>query len=164
MIALLVLLCAIAVVSAAMNCPKSGALMHAGCEVTISFQNSCSEVQAEINARINGQGAGWTDPHNNGTYSILSAADDLYQLQRLTGNEKYTDKINFGFDAKSESECEVSACSESQVYSIGDAGTNFCNSFDLYCNEEGCHSFTKLTYEYTTGKCTECSPNKCLVV
>ena len=147
-----------------MNCPKSSALMHAGCEVTIRFKNTCADVQDEIRSRINGQGSIWTDPHNNGTYSIIDANKALFQLSRLTGDEKYTDLINFSFEAESDSECVVTACSESQVYSIGDAGTNFCNSYDLYCNEEACHPSTKLDYEYNTGKCTECNPQQGLVV
>lgn len=40
--------------------------------------------------------------------------------------------------------------------------TNFCNIHDLYCAEDGCQPFTKLSYEETSGKCTEESPEKCI--
>ena len=146
------------------QCPSSDSPVHASCVVTITFGNSCDAVRNEIKARVDGQSTGaWIDPHNNGTYSILAASDDLYSLKRLTGDEKYTDLIDFTFEG-SQDACTVEACSVSQVFSIGDAGTNFCNSYDLYCNEDGCHPFSQLDYTYTVGKCTESSPKKCLVV
>jgi len=40
-------------------------------------------------------------------------------LQRVTGDKKYTDKINFAF-ADAGSGCSISGCSESQVTSIAD--------------------------------------------
>merc|ERR1712006_45284 len=35
--------------------------------------------------------------------------------------------------------CKIEACSESQVFSIGDAGTNYCNVKLLVCgSDQGC--------------------------
>ena len=142
-------------------CPNSPALMHAGCQVSIEFKNSCTEVQSEVRNRVNGVG-GWTGPHNNGTYTLIAETAKLIELSRLTGDGKYTDLINFAFEA-SGSGCSVKACSESQVYSIGDAGTNFCNIHDLYCTEEGCNPIKSgLKYEETAGKCTSENPSKCI--
>lgn len=146
--------------------------VHAGCQVTTVFENSCSEVQQEITSRLNGnlmsyhvscfctvqpiymysnivyyfvpivvlfisnlthilltyiniypdvisphklsaicwlladttgQSTGaWSDPHNNGTYTLLAnsnpgGAPATWQMQRVTGDQKYTDLINFVF-------------------------------------------------------------------
>ena len=57
--------------------------------------------------------------------------------------------------------CSVSACSESQVFSIGDYGTNFCNIHDLYCSDAACKPITQLAYTEVAGKCTEQSPAAC---
>ena len=55
---------------------------------------------------------------------------------------RYTDKINFQF-AASGSGCSIGACSESQVTSIGDFSTNYCNSRNLYCGvADGCKIVT----------------------
>jgi hypothetical protein len=134
-----------------------------GCEATVTFTDSCESVQTEMLARINGQASGaWNDPHNNGTYAaIATPADGTWETSRVTGDLKYTDLINFDF-ASSESGCKVDACSQSQVTSLGDFSTNFCNIHDLYCSESGCNAFTKLSYEETAGKCTEESPDKCI--
>mmetsp|Transcript_1540 Transcript_1540/g.2709 ORF Transcript_1540/g.2709 Transcript_1540/m.2709 type:complete len:168 (-) Transcript_1540:263-766(-) len=151
--------------SAAMDCPSSGSKVHAGCQVTTVFEDSCSTVQQEVTKRINGQSSGaWTDPHNNGTYSILADPAGLpatWQLQRITGDQKYTDLINFVF-SENGSGCQLDGCSESQVFSIGDYGTNFCNIHDLYCNEAGCNSFNKLTYDEKAGKCTDDNVKQCI--
>jgi hypothetical protein len=85
-------------------------------------------------------------------------------MHRLTGDGKYTDKIIFTFE-DSGSSCNVGACSQSQVFSIGDAGTNYCNMYSLYCSESGCHPLNnKLVYTEKVGKCTEQSPQKCTTV
>ena len=145
------------------NCPTSGNPVHAGCKVHISFTNECNTVQTEMKNRIKGQATGkWQDPHNNGTYSLLSETTELFQIQRVTGDEKYTDLINFVFGPVDNAQCDVYACSESQVFSIGDAGTNFCNIHDLYCDEPGCNPFYKLFYDEYPGKCTQADAAVCL--
>ena len=101
-----------------MTCPKSASSVHAGCEVTTSFKDSCSSVQAEIKARVNGQYEAWHDPHNNGTYTLISSSDSTYELSRLTGDKKYTDQIIFSFESLASGACDVAACSESQVSKV----------------------------------------------
>ena len=144
-----------------MNCPTSGSSMHAGCQTQIQFKDACSVVRGEITKRVQGQPDNWVDPHNAGTYSFISQSDALFELSRVTGDKKYTDKINYVFEDAGTG-CNVAACSQSQVFSIGDYGTNYCNIFDLYCSDSKCHPFTQLTYSETVGKCTEQSPSKCL--
>lgn len=143
------------------NCPSSGNPVHAGCEVEVNFQAGCDVAQAEIHARINGQMTGaWTDPHNAGNYTMLAETTELMQLQRTTGNQKYTDKINFLFKANGDS-CNLKACSRSQVFSIGDAGTNFCNIHDLYCDDDKCHPINRIPFTEKAGKCTEAKASAC---
>ncbi len=144
------------------NCPKSGSPVHAGCKVNINFINSCTTVQQEMKNRINGQKDGrWSDPHNNGTYAVISEELELFQLSRTTGDGKYTDLINFVFGAVDNTQCNVFACSESQVFSIADYGTNYCNIQDLYCDQEGCNPFYKLSYDEEVAKCTESDASVC---
>merc|ERR1719421_2384314 len=75
-------------------------------------------------ARIAGKN-GWVDPHNGGKYTLTSATDTVLLTQRVTGNGKYTDLQKFTLQADG-SGCTVTACSESQVFSVIDYSTNFC--------------------------------------
>ena len=128
----------------------------------VNFSNDCQTVQSEMDKRINGQATGkWFDPHNNGTYTLLSKTTELFELSRTTGDGKYTDLINFVFGAVDNTQCNVFACSESQVFSIEDYGTNFCNIHDLYCDEPGCNPFMKLFYDEEEAKCTKADQAVC---
>jgi len=95
---------------------------------------------SEMEARVAGISSGsWYDPHNRGTYSLLSRGDHELSFSRLTGNKKYTDKQTFTFSDVSASTCEVQGCSESQGFSVGDFSTNYCDLRMLYCGTaEGC--------------------------
>ena len=120
-------------------------------------------------ARVGGQFSSWHDPHNNGTYQILDKSqDDMLALLRRTGNDKYTDKLTFAF-AETTTGCVVKGCSESQVTSIADFSTNYCNLRMLYCSSaDGCkpvvHDFA--TSEAEVKPSTGASANKaaCLKV
>jgi len=132
------------------KCPGSAALIHAWAEVTVSFPDaSCSTVKAEMEARISGSG-GWIDPHNGGTYSITSDAGTELEVKRVTANKQYTDKQLFTF-TDSGSGCKMTGCSESQVTSVADFSTNFCNLHDLYCgSEDNCPTVSSdLSYDET---------------
>jgi hypothetical protein len=129
-----------AAVPQAMKCPGSPALIHAGMEITATAAASCDDVAAEILARIAGQSTGkWHDPHHNGTYSV----DDKKTLaiRRVTGDHKpgpYTDKQQFTLTDDG-SNCKIEGCSESQVFSEADFGTNYCDLKMLYCGKaDGC--------------------------
>merc|ERR1712150_276658 len=64
-------------------------------------------------------------------------------FSRTTANGQYTDKLTYTFQDKV-SGCEVSGCSESQVTSVADFSTNYCNLRMLYCTkDEGCKPVTK---------------------
>jgi len=132
------------------SCPGSPALTHAKCDMTIYFPSSfttCDVVQAEIVARLKGTG-GWGDPHNQGTYTLLESTSpspldgsSMVRGSRETGDGKYTDKFGFNLIPSKDGEgCEMSGCSESQVLSILDMSTNYCNLRSLYCNSsDGCN-------------------------
>ena len=127
-------------------CPSSAALVHASCKISATVSGSCADARAEMIARVNGQYATWHDPHNNGSYVITNNATNL-ELSRTTGGAgTYTDHLAFAF-TDSSSGCELSGCSASQVYSIKDFSTNYCNLRMLYCSSaDGCkpvsHDFT----------------------
>lgn len=116
-------------------CPSSPARIHASCDETVAFEDGCSDVIEEILARVEGQHKSWSDPHNNGTYTLLAQSDGKLELERMTSNGKYVDLINFVF-ADTETGCLAHACSQSQVMSIVDFGTNHCNIFNLFCGSK----------------------------
>lgn len=121
--------------------------------------------------RIEGQSAPvgsdkyWRDPHNAGNYTLIANPNGFpstWEFSRITGDLKYTDLINFDVSVYNNAQCKIEACSESQVFSIGDYGTNFCNMHDLYCTEAGCNPFTKLLYDESVGKCTDAELAVCV--
>ena len=66
------------------------------------------------------------------------------RFQRLTGNKKYTDKLKFTFEDAPSGTCNIHGCSESQVFSVADFSTNYCNLRMLYCgSHENCKSVKK---------------------
>merc|ERR1711879_506109 len=103
----------------------------------------------------NGQASkAWNDPHNNGTYTLLAQSHSELDLSRETGDGKYTDKLTFTFQdlgcGPAGCTCQVSGCSQSQVFSIADFSTNYCNLRMLYCPASaGCHPLTKPGLEFT---------------
>mmetsp|Transcript_807 Transcript_807/g.915 ORF Transcript_807/g.915 Transcript_807/m.915 type:complete len:168 (+) Transcript_807:119-622(+) len=145
------------------------AFLRAGCNLTIDFKNSCADVQKEITRRVDGQPDSWHDPHNNGNYALLgitrNGSKDKYSLERKSGTGSktvYTDSVEFIFEnSPDENICHVEASSNSQVFSILDFGTNFCNMNNLYSSDKECRPFEVLEYTYTVGKCTDSTLKKC---
>merc|ERR1739848_937550 len=114
-------------------------------KVTVTAAASCSDVQAEIQSRANGEG-GWVDPHNGGIYSVLGTDNGVVQTQRTTnpatsvGGNVYTDKQTFALTTV-DGGCQIKGCSESQGGSFSDFSTNYCDLRNLYCGSaDGCVS------------------------
>eukprot|EP00603_Paraphysomonas_imperforata_P000979 CAMPEP_0114431864 /NCGR_PEP_ID=MMETSP0103-20121206/10842_1 /TAXON_ID=37642 ORGANISM="Paraphysomonas imperforata, Strain PA2" /NCGR_SAMPLE_ID=MMETSP0103 /ASSEMBLY_ACC=CAM_ASM_000201 /LENGTH=305 /DNA_ID=CAMNT_0001601487 /DNA_START=18 /DNA_END=938 /DNA_ORIENTATION=- len=151
-------------------CPGSPVRMHAKCEMEVEFTQPCDSVLTEINARVSGKG-GWTDPHNGGIYSITNQTSTFLSGQRITGDGKYTDLFDFSFTSSSGG-CSVEACSESQVNSLLDFSTNYCNLHSLYCSSSsGCPTVgADLVYNEKYSSCRQhddvcvASPQKIPVV
>merc|ERR1719382_1034234 len=78
------------------KCPGSAAFVHASCSVEATTSASCTDVVAEIQARVAGQYAAWHDPHNNGTYAIKSQNDQELLLTRTSGSKP----VEHDFDHK----------------------------------------------------------------
>jgi hypothetical protein len=120
-------------------------------------------VYEEMTARIAGRG-GWVDPHNAGVYSVLEGSVQGKELlsKRLTGNKKYTDLQRFDF-SESGGDCTMTGCSESQVTSVLDASTNYCNLHDLYCGSaDGCKFVaTDLKYNEEIKTCSAHDKGQC---
>lgn len=151
---------AVAVVPLTMACPGSPVKMHAKCDMGVTFTNSCSDVMTEISNRVTSD---WVDPHNGGTYTITNSTSTSIEGQRLTGDGKYTDKFDFEFTSSSDGGCSVEACSESQVNSMLDFSTNYCNLHDLYCSStDGCSTVGKdLSYSEKYNSCSEHDTSAC---
>lgn len=146
----------------AASCPGSAApYIHSKCEMGVKFANTCDEVMKEIIARVNSKS--WVDPHNGGTYNLTTTTGSSIVGERLTGDKKYVDKFDFTFSMSGES-CVVQACSESQVNSVVDYSTNYCNLHDLYCSSvDGCPTVGKdLQYEEIFSSCSEHDSKKCV--
>mmetsp|Transcript_60585 Transcript_60585/g.161034 ORF Transcript_60585/g.161034 Transcript_60585/m.161034 type:complete len:184 (-) Transcript_60585:114-665(-) len=127
------------------TCPGSASLVHASYQLQITSPASCEAVRSEMLARVAGQPNVWHDPHNNGTYSVVSNAGDLLELARKVGSVHHggannSDLMIFDFHTETATGgCQFSGCSESQVFSIGDYSTNLCNLRMMYCDEaDGC--------------------------
>lgn len=142
-------------------CPNTPVSVHASCDMTITFDQSCEKVKDEMKARVNSES--WVDPHNAGTYTLDITSDTGLELSRRTGDNMYTDKLAFAFEASDTGGCVVSACSASQVNSVLDFSTNFCNLYNLYCNsEDGCPvAAYELTHSEQYNKCWQRSVGKC---
>mmetsp|Transcript_10854 Transcript_10854/g.33432 ORF Transcript_10854/g.33432 Transcript_10854/m.33432 type:complete len:171 (-) Transcript_10854:780-1292(-) len=122
------------------SCPGSAFPVHASTKVEAIASASCAVVRNEILSRVAKQGQGWHDPHNNGSYSVIDASrEDILELKRTTGwPGLFTDKLNFVLEAEN-AVCVVRGCSESQVFSVSDMSTNYCNLRMLYCGKsDGC--------------------------
>ena len=101
-----------------------------------------------------------------GTYTLTNGAtadSSVIESQRLTGDKKYTDKLKFTLKA-SGSGCELTACSESQVMSVIDFSTNYCNLHDLYCgSQDGCPTAKMdLKYSEKLNSCKQHDKSKCI--
>eukprot|EP00435_Cladocopium_sp_Y103_P065077 s548_g26.t3 len=109
-----------------MRCPGSPAWVHASMEVEVTARTSCRRVVDEIRARLDPKN-GWRDPHNGGPLS-LQGREPKFNHTMMT----------FSFSGNGAT-CSIYGCSESQVFSILDFSTNYCNLRNLYCgSEEGC--------------------------
>lgn len=154
-------------------CPGSPAWVHASAKVKVTARVSCQTVLDEMVARVQAQGGAWHDPHNNGRYKLLAQgktdASTLFaNFSRVTRNGKYTDKLGFSFFVTGTDQCGVHACSESQVTSIADFSTNYCNLRNLYCGSaEGCKpvksDFTTDETTVETSKGASKDAKKCIV-
>lgn len=133
--------------------------------MSIDFDQPCDQVKKEIQSRITSDE--WVDPHNQGTYTLEeeetaspSSDDGTFHISRLTGDGKFTDKIRMQFK-KTGAKCTLSACSVSQVNSVLDFSTNYCNLRNLYAADAGVlhHS---LTYKEAYENCWQRAAEKCV--
>jgi hypothetical protein len=134
--------------------------------VTFPRRTRCDAVREEILARLQGENQ-WKDPHNEGTYTLLegsAAAAGEIQGSRRTGDGKYTDLFDFTFTESETGDCVVKACSESQVFSILDFSTNYCNLFALYCNSaDACPVVHhELEYKEEYNRCWQRAKENCV--
>lgn len=113
-------------------CPESPVSVFARCEMTVSFHQSCRHVQSELKARLSSNK--WIDPHNHGTYTLKASNSTTLHASHLTGTGLYTDQLAFQFvdTSTTEQHCTLHACSTSQVTSLLDYSTNYCNLYNLY--------------------------------
>merc|ERR1712166_884308 len=135
--------------AAGMSCPSTAAIgPAAGMKISTVAATSCDKVAAEIKARVNGQSSkAWHDPHNNGKYTLENYGGTV-STSRLTGDDKYTDKQIFTL-APDGDNCKIDACSRSQVTSVFDKGTNYCDLKMLFCGKaDGCKP---LVNDFTVG-------------
>ncbi len=153
------------------TCPGSPSWEHAKCKMVVKFHNvPCSTVEHEINLRLTSPD--WVDPHNHGQYGELEdkydkKGGDYIKGQRLSGNKKYIDLFTFSLTPDHEfGGCRAIACSESQVLSILDFNTNYCNLRNLYCNShEGCNVMEyELGYEEELIKCGQHKKEACISI
>eukprot|EP01060_Flectonema_neradi_P017786 TRINITY_DN24622_c0_g1_i1.p1 TRINITY_DN24622_c0_g1~~TRINITY_DN24622_c0_g1_i1.p1 ORF type:complete len:349 (+),score=59.85 TRINITY_DN24622_c0_g1_i1:46-1047(+) len=156
--------------AASYKCPGSSAFMYASCEVTTKVSGSCEQAVVEITARLLGLD-GWTDPHNQGHYQLVSNTSSRIDGKRTTGGaphtpgKHYTDKFILTLSPVDSNTCKISACSESQSTSALDFSTNYCNIRNLYCGtSSGCipvrFDFTMSDKKF--GTCLQHDKSECI--
>jgi len=125
-----------------LGCPGSPVAEseHSACGMSVVFEASCADVQQEIEARITGNVDRKALPGNY--FSTSSESNTCTKGGRDTNANAdpgpFTDLFGFLYGGSGNS-CTISGCSESQVNSLCDMSTNFCNMFNLYCNSNaGC--------------------------
>jgi hypothetical protein len=119
----------------AMACPGTNAIISAKCEMDVKFDQPCSVVKAEVEGRIAGANA-WIDPKSKpGKYTLRNTTDTSTGFSRTTGDGQYTDLVTFAYSESTG--CAVRACSQSQVTSVADYDTNYCNSYNLFSPVSG---------------------------
>lgn len=158
----------LAVPGLAMKCPGSPTWIHAHAQVEAMAEASCQDVIEEIKARV--ESSTWRDPHNGGHYSLESESDMQLDLERLTGNKRFTDKMTFTFSdfPGPKPACGIHACSESQVFSLKDFSTNYCNLRNLYCGTaDGCspvkHDIASTETQVETSRFASDDKTACIV-
>ena len=147
-------------------CPGSPAWPHASFSLGVATRASCSDVRAEILARVGGQYGRWQDPQNNGTYTVIDAGlaptekkgEHKLSFKRVSRNRKVTDhlriiltpvsgvnpqELQLWHDQLGVSQnylfCAIRGCSERQSTSFFDSSANYCNLHNLYCGSDmGC--------------------------
>lgn len=151
------------------GCPGSPAPVHAQCIMTVRTPgHSCVAVWREIVERIVLNEAGlWTDPRNRGSYRLMRAdLDETVLGNRTTGDQLYTDLYTFGFAEDGEGGCIIEACSQSQVFSIIDGSTNYCNLRNLYCGTSaGCVPVQHdMDFNETYIRCDQRDKDTCITI
>lgn len=160
-------------IAGSMNCPSTPAGVAAGMRITTTANATCTDVLAEMKARVAGQATGaWHDPHNKGNYSNMVVSGSTFYADRAPGTQAkqpVPDKVAITLTDEKGDQCEIEACSRSQVFSVLDFGTNYCNLEMLFCgSDEGCKpvlndfTHTKETTESFSGSNVELS--ECLKV
>ena len=148
---------------------------NAWSRVEVVVNTDCRSLKDEILARVNSSqlGEGWVDPHNGGVYSVVHAElDTLLSLKRRTGDQLFTDAIDFALTPLSstspgQQRCAIYGCSESQGAARGDFSTNYCNMRNLYCGENmGClpmlSNFSLEEMEVTSSKSATHDAKMCI--
>jgi hypothetical protein len=129
-------------------CPGSPVMIHAKCKLAVHFEQPCAKVQQVMESRMNAVHDCKARP---GTYRGTWQAGS-----RTTGDERYTDKFKIMLAPAHSGGCTMSACSESQVFSVLDYSTNYCNLFNLYGNAS-----SPLTFAEHLDSCGQHDKDKC---
>ncbi|KAG8458238.1 hypothetical protein KFE25_001530 [Diacronema lutheri] len=116
-------------------CPGSPSLIHAKCKISVYFDQPCAAVEAVMDARI-------AAVHDCKSRPGLYKGSARFG-SRTTGDGKYTDLFKSTLAPAHGGGCTLTACSESQVTSVVDFSTNFCNLFNLYGNNSSPLTFTE---------------------
>eukprot|EP00039_Didymoeca_costata_P018126 m.332219 g.332219 ORF g.332219 m.332219 type:complete len:180 (-) comp16899_c0_seq1:22-561(-) len=143
-----VVVVALSLTATSFACVREISHLHAHCQLSVTVNTSCAAFALEASARMRGLN-NWTDPHNGGTYSQVSANATYVQGSRLTNSQpQYKDDFDFMLTNSTPNTCTVTACSESEAYSYLDYSTNYCNLHNLYCGKAaGC---TPVLYDFTS--------------
>ena len=133
------------------ECPGSPVSTHASCAFDVHFPStSCASIRKKMVSRVQ---KNKDRKSKKGTYEMIDDDSDSGKIKaQRTSHDGYVDKFDVVYQESGEG-CVVRACSESQVRSMYDFSTNYCNVHNLLCNkDEGCgKSSDNFEYDETFG-------------
>ena len=101
-------------------------MFHAHGEMTTTFATPCNNLSTIMTNELNN----FQDP-SNGLYQKVQETENYFWFTRTTPVKHYVDDVSFALSDASTSTCTVTAKSQSQVLSVLDYGTNYCNMFNV---------------------------------
>ena len=109
------------------NFPSFDAL-HAHCQMTTTFNDTCDNVYTSLDTAVKS----FKDPAS-GIYAVKEEGANQYVwVTRTTPTKHYVDDIIFETNSAADGSCSVVSKSRSQTTSYYDYDTNFCNMYNVF--------------------------------
>ena len=103
--------------------------LHAHCQLTTTFQDSCANVYASLDNTVKT----FKDPANGAYALVQEQSNDYVWVTRTTPTKHYVDDIIFTVkNTGNANTCTVVSKSRSETLSYYDYDTNLCNMYNVF--------------------------------